>query len=77
MKAIHMKDAIRLLETGQPCTLRLWKMSTGDILIYKDVRCVSAHWRGGTHLVKLPMSGVLRRLRDIAMFEINGMSIYL
>lgn len=77
MKAIHMKDAIRLLETGQPCTIHLWKMSTGDILTYRDARCISAHWRGGTHKVKLPLSNVVRCLRDIAMFEINGMSIYL
>lgn len=77
MKVIHMKDALRLLETGQPCTLRLWKMSTGDILTYRDARCISAYWRGGTHKVKLPVSNLIREFRDITLFEINGMEIYL
>jgi hypothetical protein len=42
MNVIHIKDALRLLESGQPCNLKLWKLSTGDILEYK-ARYASAH----------------------------------
>ena len=77
MIAIHMKDAIRLLESGQPCDLKVWKMSTGDILEYKGAVCVGSHFRGGTHRVKLPLSKVIREFRDITLFEINKMSVYL
>lgn len=49
IRVIHIKDAIRLLESGQPCNIRVWKLSTGDIIEYKGVRCVGSHWRGGTH----------------------------
>ncbi len=76
MKVIYKNDALRLLESGEPCTLRLWKLSTGDILTYRDAVCVATHWRGGTHLVRLPRSSALRRFRDVALFEINGMKIY-
>lgn len=77
IKVIHRLDAIRLLESGQPVDLRVWKLSTGDIIEYKGVICIGFHWRGGTHLVKCPKSGLPRRLRDITLFSINGMEVYL
>lgn len=77
IKVIHIKDALRLLETGRPCNLRLWKMSTGDILEYKGATCIGSHWRGGRHRVKLPNSELIREFRDITLFEINSMEIFL
>ena len=44
-----MKDAIVLLESGQPVNLRLWKLATGDILEYKGAMCIGGHIRKGTH----------------------------
>ena len=77
MNVIHKNDAMRLLESGVPCNLKLWKLSTGDILEYKDAVCVGSHWRGGTHKVMLPKSNAIRMFRDITLFEINNMTIYL
>lgn len=77
IKVIHKNDAIRLLESGQPCNLRVWKLSTGDIIEYKNVRCVGSYWRGGVHRILLPNSMLIREFRDITMFEINGMTVYL
>jgi hypothetical protein len=76
-RVISKKDALRWLESGEPCTLRLWKMSTGDILTYVDARCVGSHWRGGTHSVRLPKSELIRMFRDVALFEINGFKIFM
>ena len=45
IKVIHRLDAIRLLESGQPVDLRVWKLSTGDIIEYKGVICIGSHWR--------------------------------
>jgi len=73
---IHYKDAIALLESGKRVNLRVWKISTGDILEYRDVVCIGKHWRGGTHRIALPYSGLIREFRDVTMFEINGMEIY-
>ena len=77
MNVIHIKDAMRLLESEQPCNLKLWKLSTGDILEYKGAVCVGSHWRKGIHRVRLPASGLIRSFRDISLFEINNMTIYL
>lgn len=73
---IHRKDAFRLLEDRRAHNLRLWKLSTGDILEYEGAVCVGSHRRGGTHRVRLPRSGVLREFRDISLFEIDGLRIY-
>ena len=74
-KTIHYKEAFRLLESKQPVDLRLWKLSTGDILHYKGVVCISAYRRGGTHKVRFP-NNEIREFRDITLFEINGKTIY-
>ena len=74
---LHIKDAILLLESGQPVDLRLWKLATGDILEYKGAVCIGGHWRRGTHRVRLPKSNVIREFRDVTLFEINNNTIYL
>lgn len=75
-KLLHFRDAMAMLETGLPVTLKVWKLSTGDILTYRDVICIGSHWRGGIHRVKLPDSNLIRAVRDITIFEINGYEIY-
>lgn len=73
---MYWRDAIALLESGVPCDLKVWKLSTGDILTYRQVICVGSHWRGGTHQIKIPTSNLIREFRDITLFEINGYEIY-
>lgn len=77
MIAIHLNDARKILDSGQPCNLRVWKLSTGDILVYKGVRCVGSYFRGGIHRILLPNSTLLREFRDVTLFEINGMKVFL
>lgn len=74
-KCLHWKDAIQLLESKQPVTLKVWKLSTGDILIYRNAVCIGSHWRGGTHRIRLSESNLIREFRDITLFEINGYEI--
>ena len=74
-RCIKRRDAFQLLESGQPCNLKLWKLSTGDILEYRGAVCVGSHWRGGVHRVMLTASREIRAFRDITLFEINGYEI--
>lgn len=74
--AIHRNDALRLLEDGHRHTLRLWKLSTGDILTYRNCKCIGGHKRRGIHRVKLPESSLIREFRDVALFEIDKLKIY-
>lgn len=76
LTTIHLKDALRLLEDKRPHRLRLWKVSTGDILTYEGVTCVGGWKRRGTHKVRLPRSGLMREFRDVTLFEIDDLKIY-
>lgn len=76
-RTICHKDAIRLLEDGKPHRLKLWKLSTGDILIYPDAVCIGAFRRKALHRVVLLASRQVRAFRDICLFNIDDMNIYL
>lgn len=76
ISTIHLQDALRLLEDKQPHKLRLWKLSTGDILTYERAVCVGSFKRGGTHRVRLPQSALIRSFRDVTLFEIDDLRIY-
>ena len=41
-KSIHRNDAILLLEDKQPHILKVWKLSTEDIIEYKEATCMAA-----------------------------------
>ena len=61
-----------LLESGLPVDLKVWKLGTGDIIVYNGVNCTGCHRRAGTHRIFIPSSGQHREFRDITLFEING-----
>lgn len=74
---LHQKEALRLLRDGKPHTIRVWKLSSGEILEYKDCVCISNRSRLGTHRIKLQASQEVRDFRDITLHYIDGHSIYL
>lgn len=74
-KMMHWLDALALLDTGEPCDLKVWKLSTGDIIEYPQAVCIGSSFRNGTHRVKCHGSGAPREFRDITLFEINGYEI--
>lgn len=72
---MHWLDALALLESGIPCDIKVWKLSTGDIIEYRRVVCIGSFFRRGTHRILLPHSNLPREFRDITLFEINGYEI--
>lgn len=74
-RCISRHDAFRLLESRHACELKVWELSTGNILVYRDAVCIGSHWRGGVHRIRLSASGEIRAFRDITLFEINGYEI--
>lgn len=75
--AIHMAEAIKLLSDGHPHRLRVWKMQTGEALLYERATRVGRHTKGAAMRVKLDPSGQIRQFREICLFEIDDMTIYL
>lgn len=73
---IQFSDAIALLESGKRVSIKVWKMSTGEIIPYNDCICIGGHRRAGTHRIECAGSSLIREFRDVMMFEINGLEIY-
>ena len=76
-KAIHIKEAVAMLKDRKPHSLRVWKLSTGDIIEYQEAVYLGSNERGGTITVSLPRSKKTRTFRRVCLFEIDNLKIYL
>ena len=76
-QAIHIKEAVAMLKDRKPHQLRVWKLSTGDIINYTEAVYLGSNERGGTITVSLPRSRETRTLRRVCLFEIDNLKIYL
>lgn len=76
MKSIHLNTARKILDAGDPVDLKVWTKE-GDILEYKDAVCISSHFRGGTRRIKLLNSNEIRSVRDVCIFNINDLEVFL
>lgn len=75
-KVIQRQDAIRLLSDGQPHRLKLWKLSTGEILLYPRACRIGRHTRGAMIRVQLHPSGEIRAFHEFCLFEIDDILIH-
>lgn len=77
LKSLHLKDALRLLGDGEEHHLKVWKLSTGELIDYPRARMAGAHKRRGIVRVYLPQSALIRAFREVALVEIDDLTIYL
>lgn len=77
---LHITEVQKKLDTariwGQTVDIRIWEKSTGDITNLKGWNVLSNYWHGGTHNLKNMVSGAVRKIRDINIFEFNGHEVY-
>ncbi len=76
MQAIHISTLRKLLSSPEPLDLTLWTRS-GEIQHWH--RCISLRYDfyKGTRRMKLLDSNEIRQLRDVCVFEINGMEVFM
>ena len=74
--AIHITTLKCMLQYPEPVDLKLWTRS-GEILCWH--RCISLRYDfyKGTRRMKLLDSNEIRQLRDVCVFEINGMEVFM
>lgn len=75
-KSIHISTARHILNSGDPVDLLVWK-SDGSILQLNNCISLRYDYYGGWRNVKLLTSGELRRIRDVCIFAVNGLEIFL
>lgn len=75
-RSIHISTARTMLNSGDPVDISVWK-SDGSILELRNVISLRYSFYGGWRNVKLLTSGEMRRIRDICIFQINGLEVFL
>ncbi len=65
-----------MLNSGDPVDLSVWK-SDGSILELHNVISLRYDFYGGWRNVKLLTSGQMRRIRDVCIFRVNDLEVFL
>ena len=76
MQSIHISTARAMLNSGDPVDISVWK-SDGSILELHNVISLRYSFYGGWRNVKLLNSGECRRIRDVCVFRVNNLSVFL
>lgn len=75
-KYIHISTARHMLDKPDPVDLAFWTKD-GALIELKDCVALSYNFRSGTHNIKLLASRQIRTIRDVCLYQINGLTIYL
>lgn len=76
-KKLHITQMRELIQQNKPVELKVWKATSGEILVYRNATMVGHDGRRGTFRVMLQPSHQIREFRDVCVFEINGMEVHL
>lgn len=76
MNSIHITDARRILDKGQPVSLTVIKKD-GSLMEVADAVSLRYNFRAGTRTIKLLASRQLRTIRDVMIIRINDLEVYL
>ncbi len=74
--AIHITTARKIIDSGDPVDMKVWKKD-GSVMDLQ--RCVGLRYnfRNGTRTVKVLASREIRTVRDVCIFEVNGLPVFL
>lgn len=75
-KNIHISTMRQMFKTGEPVDIKLWTKS-GEIQEYKNCISLRYDFYKGVRRVKLLASREIRQVRDVCIFEINGLTVFL
>ena len=75
-KAIHITQALAMLNRGSRCSLRVVTRS-GAVKVFDDVVSLRYDHYKGTRSVKFLRSGEIRSIRDVAIIGIDDFEVYL
>lgn len=74
--AIHISQARKMLDTGQPLDITAVKKS-GEVMELKNVVSLKYHFYKGTRTVKLLQSRRVMTLRDVMILRVNEFRVFI
>ena len=75
-QSIHISTARKMLESGDPVDIAFWTKD-GDLIELHDVVGLRYNFRSDTHNIKVLASRQIRTIRDVCIYQINGLTVYL
>lgn len=75
-QSIHITTARKLIDSGDPVDIKAWKQD-GSVMHLPYCVGLRYNFRAGTRQVKLLQSRQIRTIRDVCIFEVNNMTVYL
>ncbi len=75
-QAVHITTARQMLNSGDPVDIDVWK-ADGSIMHLKNCISLQYNFYGGWRNVKLLSSGECRRIRDVCIFRVNDLEVFL
>ena len=72
----HISTMRQMLKSGEPVDIKIWTKS-GEIQEYKNCVSLRYDFYKGVRRVKLLASREIRQVRDVCIFEINGLTVFL
>lgn len=76
MHSIHISTARSMLNAGDPVDISVWK-ADGSIIELHNVISLRYSFYGGWRNVKILSSGECRKIRDICIFRINNLEVFI
>ena len=76
MNAIHINTMREMLQHPEPVDISLFT-AKGAVQHYNNCISLRYNFRAGTRTIKLLTSGQIRQVRDVCIFQINGMEVFL
>lgn len=75
-QSVHISTMRQMLQSGDPVDIKLWTKS-GEIQEYRNCISLRYNFYQGTRQIKLLTSRQIRQVRDVCIFEINGLKVFL
>lgn len=75
-QSIHISTLRKMLKAGDPVDIKLW-VKSGEIQEWRNCIPLRYNFYKGTRQMKLLDSHQIRQVRDICIFEINGIPVHL
>ena len=76
MNSVHINTMREMLSHPEPVDLTI-VTAKGEVQHYNNCISLRYDFRNGTRRIKLLTSGQIRQVRDVCIFQINGMEVFL
>ena len=76
MQLVHISTLRKMLRAGGEMNLKFWD-TNGNIIVAKQVVVTSSRYRPETVNIKFIVSGAIRKVHVVTIFEINDMEVYI